>query len=481
MFVAMTAVDGPPAGPRRPPSHLRGHYGSGGAEPAGNGSRHGASRSRAARRLAARRRGHRRLAVIVICCVAVTVLALALTGSAGPAQHKADSPTLGAPRSTVLASPTLRSSLARSLRFPGTLPALPFPGAGESAVVVSGMGLVDATPDEQSVPVASVTKIMTAYLILKDHPLTGSSGGPVFTMTAADHAAWIQASEEDESNIEVKAGERLDERQLLQALMIPSADNIASYLAAWDAGSVPAFVRKMNATAVALGLRGMHFADASGVNPGSRGTAVDFARLAALAMQDPVLRSITDELFIRLPVEGEIWNSYDPAVGVDGIIGVKSGFTEAAQTNLVSAAWRTVDHRHVLVVCDVIDQPNSLSGDALDNEALLQAVTGDLRATRLYRSGAKIGEATTAWDGDTSGLHLSDGLVVIGWPGLVVHPEVLTAPPTAATERHGWPADGSVGTFEVVYPYGAAVSAPALLDSSIRPPPAGWTPSGDAG
>lgn len=476
MFVGMTAVDRPPVGGRRPPSHLRAQHEGRRAAPSQSGSN-----ERAARLRAARRRGHRRLVALLATCIVVIVLALTLTGSSGPGTHKPGTPALGAPHPTVLATPTLRSSLTRAIVLPGKLSSLPFPSTGESAIVVSGLGLVAATGHERSVPVASVTKIMTAYLILKDHPLVGSSGGPVFTMTAADHAAWIQASEEDESNIEVKAGERLDERQLLEALMIPSADNIAAYLAAWDAGSVPAFVRKMNETAAALGLVGMHFADASGVNPGSRGTAVDFARLAALAMENPVLRSITDKPFIRLPVEGEIWNNYDPAVGVDGIIGVKSGFTEAAQTNLVSAAWRTIDHRRLLVVCDVIDQPNTLSGDAEDNEALLNAVTGDLRPAKLYRGGAQVGMASTAWNGDTSALRLPGSLVVIGWPGLVLHPEMLAAAPAISTEKHGWPAGYTVGTFEISYPYGSAVSEPMVLNSSIRPPPTGWSPSSGAG
>src|ERR1022692_2129589 len=103
-------------------------------------------------------------------------------------------------------------------------------------------------------------------------------------MTAADHAAWIRDVEEGDSSLEVVAGERLTERQLLEGLMIPSACNIADYLARWDAGSVAAFVRKMNATATALGLRHTHYADASGLrhthyadasglSPGSRSTA----------------------------------------------------------------------------------------------------------------------------------------------------------------------------------------------------------------
>ena len=117
---------------------------------------------------------------------------------------------------------------------------------------------------------ASLTKIMTAVIVLEDHPL-GHGSGPTFTMTAADHAAWIRSVEQGDSSLEVVAGERLTERQLLEGLMIPSACNIADYLAVWDAGSIAAFVRKMNATATAFGLAQTHYADASGLSTVNRG------------------------------------------------------------------------------------------------------------------------------------------------------------------------------------------------------------------
>jgi D-alanyl-D-alanine carboxypeptidase len=217
-------------------------------------------------------------------------------------------------------------------------------------------------------------------------------------MTGKDHEAWIQASDDGDSNIEILTGERLNERQLLQALMIPSADNIADYLATWDAGSVPAFVAKMNAEAVSLGLSGTHYADASGVNPGSRSTAVDMATLASVAMENPELRSIVDEQSIRLPVAGEIWNVYNPAIGVDGIIGVKSGFTDAAQANLVTAAWRVVAGHRELVVSAAVDQPLSLWGVAQEDEALLGAATRELRTMTLVAGRAEVGQAVAAWN-----------------------------------------------------------------------------------
>ena len=87
--------------------------------------------------------------------------------------------------------PSLVSIVRAVTRFPGTLEPLPIPSAGQSAVYVQGIGLLGASPDEQSAPMASVTKVMAAVVVLEDHPL-GHGSGPTFTMTAADHAAWIQ-------------------------------------------------------------------------------------------------------------------------------------------------------------------------------------------------------------------------------------------------------------------------------------------------
>lgn len=434
-----------------------------------------ASRAQAAHVRTARRKARLRLSVIGLGGFLAVVLLLALVGSAG-SQPTGSASASRSRLSRAVVAPVLRSTLAASMRFPGKPAAVPLPKTGEAAVAVAGAGVVSATKNERSVPIASVTKIMTAYLVLKDHPLVVGGGGPVFVMTAKDHQAWIRASESDDSNIEILAGERLDERQLLQALMIPSADNIADYLARWDAGSVPAFVGKMNAETVALGLTGTHYADASGVNPRSRSTAVDMATLASIAMENPELRSIVDEQSIRLPVTGEIWNVYNPAIGVDGIIGVKSGFTTAAQANLVTAAWHTVDGRRELIVSAAIDQPTSLYGAADEDEAMLLAVGRELTATTVVAGETEVGQAMAAWNHSHTAVLVGSPEVLVGWPGLMLSPAVLAAKPSKQASTHGWRAGTTIGTFELLYPFGTAVSEPVLLQRSIGPPPPGWRP-----
>jgi len=74
------------------------------------------------------------------------------------------------------------------------------------------------------VPIASVTKVMTAYVILQDHPLTGKQNGPTITVDTAGRQRGLLRGE---STVPVKAGARYTERQMLQLLLIPSGNNIA--------------------------------------------------------------------------------------------------------------------------------------------------------------------------------------------------------------------------------------------------------------
>jgi D-alanyl-D-alanine carboxypeptidase (penicillin-binding protein 5/6) len=425
----------------------------------------------------ARRRGRRRLGAVVGAGVVVIVLLVSLSSPTAnrehlTSQHKPNATT------TPSVAPSLRSTLSAQIHFGGKPAALPLPKVGEGAVYVAGVGVVGATARERSVPIASLTKIMTAYLVLKDHPLKLNQQGPEFVMTKADHEAWVVASESGDSQLEVAAGEHLSERQLLQALMIPSADNIADYLAKWDSGSIAAFVTKMNATAAELGLSKTHYADASGVNPGSRSTALDQARLAGMAMQNPVFVSIVDELHIRLPVTGEIWNAYNPAVGVDGIIGVKSGFTLAASVCLVTAAWRVVGKHRLLVISAVVGQPTDMFGAADEDEALLDAATAEFVTRTVLASGTEVGQALVDWTHSPTAVRIGPNPVTVaGWPGLTLKEAVVPLGSARLWRAHGLSAGSTVASLELASPFGTYLKCPAMLAAAIPPPPAGWAPS----
>ncbi len=351
--------------------------------------------------------------------------------------------------------PTLTSLVARHVTVPGRRPVFAWPTKGQGAVSVLGIGLMGASPRERVVPIASLTKMMTAYLILRDHPLVPGEAGPSLRMTAADASAWVAASQAGDSSVPVRAGEVLTEYQLLEALLIPSADNIADLLGAWDAGSDAAFVAKMNATARRLGLRSTHYADASGVNPGSRSTAADQSLLAADLMTEPVVRAIVSQARVAFPVAGTIWN-YNPALGVDGIVGVKSGFTQHAQGCLATAAFRTVGGRQVLVVSVSLGQPDGLYGAARADEALLDRATRALVPYSVVAPGARVAEVKEPGSAVAMRAVAPASVpLVVAWPGLSLDEVVVAAAPGSATARAG-----ALGMLEVHAPLGLLAAVP---------------------
>lgn len=413
----------------------------------------------------------RRLTVLLCLAVVLSGIGWLVSGPGSPKLVSSSDP--GGLRSRPVRLPSVVPIVPSVTRLSGTLSPLPFPSTGQSAVFVQGVGLLGATGDERSAPMASVTKVMTAVIVLEDHPL-GHGSGPTFTMTAADHAAWIRDVEEGDSSLEVVAGERLTERQLLEGLMIPSACNIADYLARWDAGSVAAFVRKMNATATALGLRHTHYADASGLSPGSRSTAIDQAVLGAYAMSVPGMISVEDHASMKFPTG---WvGGYNPALGQDGVIGLKSGFTDAAQICLVTAARRIVGGRKVLVVSSTLGQPSSMEGAADIDLQLLNAATSELRAQQILRAYQPVARVVAGWNRERLNAVVTVPVAVVGWAGLIVDTVVVPSIPPKPGVGPGWRSGTTMASVEVSTPAGVQSVTPAKLSRFLPSAPPGWSP-----
>ncbi len=212
-------------------------------------------------------------------------------------------------------------------RVIGTAPTLPWPGKGSAAVYVDGFGFLGTHGDEAPRPIGSTAKIMTALLILEDHPLALGQPGPEVTITQQDVADYLAAVKRDESVVPVRAGQKLNELQLLQGLMLPSGNNIADVLGKWDAGSKDAFIAKMNARAAALGMTHTHYDDTSGFSPKTVSTPSDLLILGAKAMADPVFRQTVAMVQTTLPYAGVVKN-VNTMLGKDGNIGIKTGSTD---------------------------------------------------------------------------------------------------------------------------------------------------------
>ena len=289
----------------------------------------------------------------------VAVVAL-LAGGTVVVVHRIDTPP---PPVSVDPSLTSLTSLTAAAEPD---PALPWPAMGEAAVSIPAVGYSADSGPEHPVPVASMTKVMTAYLILRDHPLALGAPGPNITITTGDADNYGTDTVSDQSSIDIDPGEVMTESQLLAGMLVHSANDFAYTLAVWDAGSLPAFVAEMNAEAATLGMTQTHYVDASGFTPGSVSTPDDLLKVTALAMDNPVFAKDVTMPSITLPVAGTI-STYTPLLpgsvtGVPGVVGVKSGYTTHAGGGDILAYQSSVDGKPFVTLAAVSSQqgPNVL-------------------------------------------------------------------------------------------------------------------------
>ncbi|MEV0095880.1 D-alanyl-D-alanine carboxypeptidase [Streptomyces sp. NPDC050738] len=212
---------------------------------------------------------------------------------------------------------------------------LPLPREGQTAIAVDSLGALDIPGTQRPVPIASVTKVMTAYVILKDHPLKDGADGPLITV---DGQAAAEALSLSESTAPVTEGEQLSQRKLLELMLLPSANNVARLLARWDAGSQEKFVARMNDEAAGLGMKDTTYTGASGIESTTRSTATDQLKLAREAMKDPALRTTVALRSTTLPGRATPVMNTNTLLDRAGVIGLKTGSSTPAGGNLVWAA-----------------------------------------------------------------------------------------------------------------------------------------------
>ena len=255
---------------------------------------------------------------------------------------------------------------AEMVLAPGTAPPVPSPSGG-GFLLADGTGVeLAATSADTPRPIASVAKVMTALVALQAHPLDPGVDGPSLTLTQQDAAFYRDELAAGGSVIPVSAGEVLTERQLLLALLLPSANNVADTLAVWVSGTVAAFVTRENSTASALGMPATHFADPTGVSGLTVSTPRDLVRLATAALAVPALAGVVRTQAATLP-DGTALRNLDILLATNGDwLGLKTGWTATAGGCLLFAARHTYSGATTALTLygAVLGQPADASVDA---------------------------------------------------------------------------------------------------------------------
>jgi D-alanyl-D-alanine carboxypeptidase (penicillin-binding protein 5/6) len=237
------------------------------------------------------------------------------------------------------------------------------------------------------------------------------------TITAADVQTYEADLASRQSVVEVREGEKLTERDLLEGLLIPSANNFADTLARWDAGTVDAFVALMNRKAADLHLTHTNFTDTSGASPSTMSTPSDLVALGMAAMKDPVFAQIVSMGETTLPVAGLVFN-VDAALGQSGIIGIKTGSGLAEGANFLFAATATVDGHPVTLYGCVMGQPTLALAFAAAR-TLIASMVPSLHVRRVVARDQAVATYAAPWGGQSDLLSTAD-VDLVEWPGMIL-------------------------------------------------------------
>ncbi|MEW1873171.1 D-alanyl-D-alanine carboxypeptidase [Streptomyces caelestis] len=319
-----------------------------------------------------------------------------------------------------LPAPSLVLTAEDAHTFDGDQVKLPWPDEGQGWMSGDGIGSMDHFGEQKPVAIGSVAKTMTAYIILREHPLKPGEEGPKIEVDArAEEEGGYDKVGESTLNT-VKAGDSLTEKQALSAVMVPSANNIARLLARWDAGSEEAFVKKMNDTAKELGMTNTTYTDPSGLKETTVSTAEDQTKLGIAAMRIPAMVAITSAASWTDP-SGKYWSNYNELPYTMGAIGIKTGSTTKAGGNLLFAARKEVDGQAVIVVGAILGQHKSPILTTVNevSKPALRAAQEALTSAKILKKGDVVGYVDDGLGGRTP-VAVTEDVKAVGWAGLSV-------------------------------------------------------------
>jgi len=350
-----------------------------------------------------------------------------------------------------------------SLRAAAAQPA--WPAFGASAFGAVGYpDLLSVSGSSEPLPMASITKIITAMVVLDAKPLAAGTDGPEIAFSAADRALYSKYLAMRGSVKPMPAGASMSQLEVLQVTLIASANNYAEAVADWAYGTESAYVAATKSWLGAHGMTHTTVVEPTGINPANTSTATDLVTLGKLAMADPVISDIVDTPTLTLPDVGTIKDT-NKLLGSEGVVGIKTGTLENIGSSLLFASKQKVGSSTVTIIGAVLG--------AADHDTLYPAVTGLLRSIAsgfheitLAEKGQTFATYRTAWAARTTAVAASAAKVVV-WADTPVSSRV--AAPDIRLVARGEKAG------EVTFTVGKnRVTVPLAFSETVEDPGAGW-------
>lgn len=298
--------------------------------------------------------------------------------------------------------------------IPAKTVSLNWPGFGQAAVMTAEDGLLGTSGNQTPVATASIAKVITSLLILQKYPLKLGEQGPTVTLNNADVAIYNNYVSKGGSVAAVALGEKITEYQLLEGMLLPSANNLADTAAIWAYGSLPNYLtaantyvqqHDMTSTTVAI--------DASGFDSSTTSTATDLAKLGLLALQEPVLKQIARQNQTTLPVAGTVAN-YNQLLGVNGIFGLKTGNNDTDLGAFLFAANISIGDQTQTIVGAVMGA-NSLRQAMQSSLPLITSVASGYETVTITPGGTTVGRYRVPWLAGSVAAKTKTTLTMLHW------------------------------------------------------------------
>ena len=408
---------------------------------------------------AARKRRIRRR----IVAGSVALLVVAVVGSYIPLALLAPVP---APTVT-LSTPTVALPTAATLNLPPQIEtAVSITGGDDFAALTGNTEMVGSSGGEAALPIASISKLVTAMVVLDRKPLANADdAGPTLTFSKADHDLYDKYYVMGASIQPMKTGLQMSEQDALKMMLVVSACNYAEAVANWAYGSQDAFLSATKKWLAAHGLNSIRMVEPTGVDARNVSTPADLVALGKLAHANPVVSKIVGLHMLNVPDMSNSSNNND-LLGIDGVDGIKTGTLEGAGSNLLFSASVDVGRGAPVSVIGAV--LNAASRDEVDAAVrqLIRSLKGGFHDVPLIDADKVMGSYTTAW-GDTAKVVTGEGTSLFTWSN-----QAITAKVSSTPVRHG--RSGTVvGEIEYASPTNKA-QVPLVLKGTIAEPDAWW-------
>ncbi|MGX5680488.1 D-alanyl-D-alanine carboxypeptidase family protein [Schumannella luteola] len=301
-------------------------------------------------------------------------------------------------------------------------PAIDFPPYGATGFGAVGYdGVLASAGTADPLPIASITKVVTALVVLEAHPLGPGEQGPTVTLGEQDVQFYADMLAQDGIVAPVSVGLQVSQRGMMDLALMASANNYAQSLATWAFGSEAAYVDAAREWLSRNGLTGTTIVDATGIQPSNTSTVADLVAIAKLAVASPVVSEIVATHATEVPGVGVVLNR-NGLLGIDGIDGIKTGTLDESGACLLFAQDLVVEGETVTIVGVVLGGPDHDTINAAIRGMLAQADSG-FQTLTLTVPDEVVATYETAW-GDSATVVPAESTTVVTWTGTTVTTDV---------------------------------------------------------